>query len=111
MGALMAIDYKIMGERIKKARLEKNLTQEKLAEELNVSIAYLSRIETGTTKINLKRLNEICNILDISEAEILSGVSDDSENYLNSDLSELLKSCSPEKQRLIYKIANIISES
>ncbi len=107
----MAIDYKIIGERLKKARLSKKLTQENLAESLNISIAYLSRIETGTTKINLKRLNEICNILEISESSILSGATDDSSNYLNSDLSEILKNCSPEKQRLIYKIANIISES
>ncbi len=107
----MAIDYKIIGERLKKARLSKKLTQENLAESLNISIAYLSRIETGTTKINLKRLNEICNILGISESSILSGATDDSSNYLNSDLSEILKNCSPEKQRLIYKIANIISES
>lgn len=107
----MAIDYKIIGERLKKARLSKKLTQENLAESLNISIAYLSRIETGTTKINLKRLNEICNILEISESNILSGATDDSSNYLNSDLSEILKNCSPEKQRLIYKIANIISES
>ena len=107
----MAIDYKIIGERLKKARLSKKLTQENLAESLNISIAYLSRIETGTTKINLKRLNESCNILEISESSILSGATDDSSNYLNSDLSEILKNCSPEKQRLIYKIANIISES
>ena len=107
----MAIDYKIIGERLKKARLSKKLTQENLAESLNISISYLSIIETGTTKINLKRLNEICNILEISESSILSGATDDSSNYLNSDLSEILKNCSPEKQRLIYKIANIISES
>lgn len=107
----MAIDYNIIGERLKKARLAKGLTQENLAEDLNISIAYLSRIETGTTKINLKRLSEICKLLDISEAKILSGVSDDSQNYLNDDLNNLLKNCSPEKQRLIYKIANIISES
>ena len=107
----MDIDYKIIGERLKKARLSKKLTQENLAESLNISIAYLSRIETGTTKINLKRLNEICNILEISESSILSGATDDSSNYLNSDLSEILKNCSPEKQRLIYKIAYFISES
>lgn len=107
----MAVDYKIIGERLKKARLSKKLTQEKLAEALNISVAYLSRIETGTTKINLKRLNEICNLLDISESSILSGATDDSTNYLNSDLGEILKNCTPEKQRLIYKIANIISES
>jgi len=107
----MAIDCNIIGERLKKARLSKGLTQENLAESLNISIAYLSRIETGTTKLNLKRLSEICKLLDVSESEILSGVSDDSKNYLTDDLNNILKNCSPEKQRLIYKIANIISES
>ena len=107
----MAVDYHLIGERLKKARLAKGLTQENLAESLNISIAYLSRIETGTTKVNLKRLSEICKLLDISESEILSGVSDDSKNYLTNDLSTILQNCSPEKQRLIYKIANIISEN
>lgn len=107
----MAIDYNLIGERLKKARLAKGLTQETLSESLNISIAYLSRIETGNTKVNLKRLSQICHILDVSETEILSGVSDDSKNYLNNDLDKLLKKCSPEKQRLIYKIANLISES
>ena len=36
----MAIDYNIMGERIKKARLEKQLTQENIAEKLDVSVAF-----------------------------------------------------------------------
>lgn len=107
----MAIDYNLIGERLKKARLAKGLTQETLSESLNISIAYLSRIETGNTKVNLKRLSQICHILGVSETEILSGVSDDSKNYLNNDLDKLLKKCSPEKQRLIYKIANLISES
>lgn len=106
----MAIDYDLIGERLKKARLAKGLTQENLAESLNISIAYLSRIETGTTKVNLKRLDEICKLLSVSEAEILSGVSDDSQNYLNNDFNNLLKNCSPDKQRLIYKIATIIAE-
>lgn len=107
----MAIDYKIIGKRLKDARLSKNLTQENLAESLNISIAYLSRIETGTAKINLKRLDEICKLLDISDVQILSGASDISTNYLNSDFEALLKKCTPEKQRLIYKIANIIAEN
>ena len=32
----MALDYTIIGERLKKARLEKNLTQEQLAEQIDV---------------------------------------------------------------------------
>lgn len=59
----MALDYTLIGERIKLARAKEKLTQEKLAEKLDVSVAYLSRIECGDAFINLKRLNQICEIL------------------------------------------------
>lgn len=106
----MALDYKLMGERLKKARIKKGYTQEKLAEILNVSIAYISRIENGKTQINLKRLNEICTLLDSSEAYILNGVSNDSASYLNSEFSSILQDCSSKDKELIYQIATIISD-
>ena len=59
----MALDYTIMGERIKIARIKNNLTQEKLAEKLEISGPYLSRIECGDAHLNLRRLNQICSIL------------------------------------------------
>jgi len=107
----MALDYNIIGERLKQARLNKRLTQEKLAEKLDVSVAFLSRIERGSSLISLKRLNQICSILEITEGEILNGVSKDSNSYLNKDFSNLLKNCPPEKISLIYNIAKIIVES
>lgn len=106
----MALDYKLIGERLKKSRLKKGYTQEKLSEMINVSIAYLSRIETGAAHINLKRLNELCGILEVSEAFILNGASNNSNQYLNNELSSILKDCTPEKKELIYQIATIISE-
>lgn len=104
----MALDYTIIGERLKKARLEKNLTQEQLAEQIDVSIAFLSRVERGSSHINLKRLTQIYNILGISEGLILNGASEDSSDYLNADFKEILEKASPDKQKLIYKIAEII---
>lgn len=104
----MALDYTIIGERLKKARLEKNLTQEQLAEQIDVSIAFLSRVERGSSHINLKRLTQICNIPGISEGLILNGASEDSSDYLNADFKEILEKASPDKQKLIYKIAEII---
>ena len=106
----MALDYTIIGERLKKARLEKNLTQEQLAEQIDVSIAFLSRIERGNSQINLKRLSQVCEILGVSEGYILNGASSNSTNYLSSEFNEILNSVSPEKQKLIYKIAKVISE-
>lgn len=69
----MALDYSIIGSRIRKARLEKNITQEELAEKIDVSVAFISRIERGTSHVNLKRLSQLCNILDIKEGVILNG--------------------------------------
>ncbi|MCI8443992.1 MAG: helix-turn-helix transcriptional regulator [Clostridia bacterium] len=107
----MALDYNVIGQRIKHARLAKNLTQEDLAEKIDISVAFLSRVERGNSHINLKRLNQLCRLLDVSEGYILNGASSDSTNYLDKELSELLKNCSPETQRLIYKVAQVIAES
>lgn len=104
----MALDYNIIGQRLKKARQNKNFTQEDLAEKLDVSVAFLSRIERGSSHINLKRLNQICDILHITEGQILNGSSSNSKNYLDSEFSELLKTSSSEQQKLIYKIAQVI---
>lgn len=107
----MALDYVIIGERLKKARLSKGLTQEDLAEALDLSVAFLSRVERGNTHINLTRLSQICSILELSEGEILNGTSSKSSNYMQSDFASLLKKCSPEKQKLIYNVAKVIAES
>lgn len=104
----MALDYSVIGERLKKARLAKNLTQEKLAEELDVSVAFLSRAERGNVKINLSRINQICDILDISISDILTGTASNSKDYLTDDFSNLLKNCPPDKIKLIYDIAKVI---
>ena len=106
----MSLNYIIIGERLKQARSHKKITQEDLAEKLGVSVPYVSRIERGSTSINLKRLSEICALLDVSEGEILSGAASESSEYLNSAFSDLLKNCPAEKIDLIYKVAKVIAE-
>lgn len=104
----MALDYTVIGDRIRKARIQNKLTQEDLAEELDVSVAFISRIERGNAHINLTRLSEICSILNISEGTILNGTSMDSTNYLSKEFHELFETCSTETQKLIYDIAKLI---
>ena len=107
----MAVDYSIIGSRLKQARIKAGLTQQELAEKTNLSIAFISRIERGSSHINLKRLSEFCSILDVSEGYILNGVADSDENYLYNEFNDILKKCSPEKQKLIYKISKMIAEN
>lgn len=106
----MAVDYCIIGSRLKQARLKAGLTQQEMAEKTNLSVAFISRIERGTSHINLKRLSEFCSILNISEGYILNGVSDEDDKYLYNEFNDILKKCSPEKQKLIYKLSKVIAE-
>lgn len=106
----MAVDFSIIGKRLKEARKKKGLTQEQLVEKMGVSIAYLSKVETGKIHINLERLSEICGILGVTEGEILNGVSNHSEKYLHSEFNDLLRKCSPRKQKIAYKILQVLLE-
>lgn len=106
----MASDFAIIGQRLKRARLNKKMTQDSLAKQLGVSVAFLSRIESGTSHVNLKRLSQICDILGTTEGEILNGTASSSQRYLVSDFNELLRKCSPNKQKLIYRVAKAIAE-
>ena len=105
----MALDYTVIGQRIKQARLAKNYTQEDLAEKIDISVAFLSRVERGNSHINLKRLNQICCLLDVSEGYILNGAASNSSHYLDREFADLIKNCSPEKQKLIYNVAQAIA--
>ena len=107
----MALDYSIIGSRIRQARIAKDMTQEELADQLDISVAFLSRVERGNSHVNLKMLNQICNILEVSEGLILNGTSSDSEDYLVEDFALLLKSVPPKTQKLIYNVAKTIVES
>ena len=103
------IDFKLIGERIKEARKKKGWSQEKMSEEIEVSVVYLSRIERGYSRISLRRLVHISKVLDITIETLISGVETTSENYLDKELYNVLIKCTPEKQKLIYNLAKIVS--
>ncbi|MCT4686103.1 helix-turn-helix domain-containing protein [Vallitalea sp.] len=102
------IDYKLIGKRIKESRKSMKLTQENISEILKVSPEYISRIETGATKLNLEMLVKISNILNISPAYLLTGTNTKSNDYLTPEINELLKNCSPSKIKAVSKMIKII---
>ena len=66
------IDYTLIGKRIQTQRLEKGITQEKLAEQVGISVVYLSKIENGRVYPTLETLSNICTELDTELAAILT---------------------------------------
>ncbi len=62
-----------MGERISKRRKELNLTQEQVAESINLSLQSISCIELGKKAIRPQNLVNLCNALNVSTDYILTG--------------------------------------
>jgi len=102
----MYIDYKLLGSRIKKARLEKNVTQAKLSEDINKCPEYISKIENGKANPSLEVLASICYHLNVDIGYILSGTIYKSDEYLQTDLYEKIKTCSPDQVKLISELAD-----
>lgn len=103
-------DYSLIGQRIKKAREQKKYTQLYLSEKMGISNSYLSKIENGKDHFNIKRLTEASQLLDVPEGYFLDGTSINSNTYLDKELHNLIKKCSPKKQKVIYEIVKIIAE-
>jgi len=56
---------------IRENRLKHNLTQEQLAEKLDISWRHLQRLEYNEDKTTVSTLKKIIKALNISDAEIL----------------------------------------
>jgi len=70
---IMSTDLKkLIGERLKGLRKERNLTQEQMSEMLNLSTSAYCKMEYGQTDLTLTRLNQIAEIFNMSAIELFS---------------------------------------
>ena len=87
---------------LKELRKEKKLTQEQLAEKLNVSGRTVSRWETGSNMPDIDKLDEMADFFDVSIPEIVSGERK-SEN-MNEEVKETVLKLSDYTETINQKI-------
>ena len=80
------MDQVKIGKFLKELRKEKGLTQEQLAEKLNVSNRSISRYETGNNMPDISLLIEIADIFEVSIPEIING--ERKNEKMNEELKE-----------------------
>ncbi len=92
-------DYKhTMGLRIKEKRKSLKLTQEEIAEMLDISVKHLSEVERGLTGLSIENLIKLSNILGVSIDYIVKGKADKNNwDCIISDLQNVPK----EKEKLV----------
>ncbi|MBR5948890.1 MAG: helix-turn-helix transcriptional regulator [Clostridia bacterium] len=83
-------ELKLIGERICSRRKQLRYTQERLADEMNVSIQMVSNLERGNKAIKIDNLIKISGILGVSTDYILLGRNTESDvSNVNDKLSML----------------------
>ncbi|MCR0419568.1 DNA-binding transcriptional regulator, XRE-family HTH domain [[Clostridium] innocuum] len=100
----MEIDYKAIGQRIKIARIKKGITQEAVADLIDITPAHMSNVETGKTKVSLPTLIEIANALSVSVDTLLSDNVLASKIIFEGEAKELFKDCDEYEIRFLVDI-------
>lgn len=67
----MATVTQKLGDKIRKFRKQKGLSQEKLAELAKIDYSYLNLIEAGKRNPTIKRLHKIARVLKIPLKELI----------------------------------------
>ena len=107
-----SLNTRIIGLNIKKYRKEKHLTQERLAEALDISTVHMSHIEGGSVSMSLDLLLRICETLGASPNQILEGSYAPPSSPERTSSSELLQGgLSPELRLLCCDMIELMKKS
>lgn len=98
------LDYKMLGQQIRKIRTEKKFTQEYIVKFTDLSPTHISHIETGTTKASLPSILKICNALECTPNDLLCDNIVSSKPIFISEISKELKECNDYETQIIYDL-------
>lgn len=100
---------KLIGKRLKNLRKAGGKTQEQLAESVDMSSKYLSRVELGLENPTIDTFLKLANALKIEPGELfeISHEEDDAQKLRNA-INELLKGVSLEKLKISVKLLKAI---
>ena len=92
------MDLSMIGKRIKAAREAAGMTQEELAEVLDMSTTHISVLERGVKPPKLETLIRIANVLQVSADTLLQDVVTNSAVGVANDVVRSISDM-PEKER------------
>lgn len=96
-----------IGTQIKKKRKELHLSQAQLAEKVDLSIDYVSKLERGMRIPRIPCFVKILNVLDLSADEVLSDALDKSYVSRTSAYIERIGKLSKEEQDRIFSMIEV----
>lgn len=105
------MDYYAIGQRIRKIRKARGLSQEQLAEKVGISTTHMSHIETANTKLSLSVFVDIAEALETQTDALLYDHSRESVSRSLDEISELFTACDAKQARIIVEISKAAKAS
>lgn len=106
---MKTINYKPMGERIRRQRELLGLTREQLAEKLDVSAKFCSDIELGVKGMSMNTLARMSDVLCMNVDFMLFGEQEEKSDL--DTLISLFRHCPEEHRSNFLKIARAFTDS
>lgn len=104
------IDTILIGKIIKKLRIEKNLTQEELAEKIDISTNYLSKVERGLSKLNVESFLHMAEVLSFTLEDFGIFKEDIKKNTQTDEIIKLLMVSPPKKVTAYLEILKTLDK-
>jgi len=105
---MQELNFAVIGKKIKETRISKGLTQEQLANQIDVNTSHISNIENDRVKVSLTTLVHICNALNITVDYILADEYSNPSSALDQGILMELQKCDKNTKERILKIIQIL---
>lgn len=98
------MNYFEIGQRIRRYRRAKGLSQEELAEKVGISTTHMSHIETGNTKLSLGVLVLLATALEVRTDDLLFDLPHADCAAASAEILALLEDCSVRELKILKDI-------
>ena len=98
------MDYYTIGQRIRKIRKAHGLSQEELAEKVDISTTHMSHIETGNTKLSLQVLVDIAAALEVRTDDLLHDNPTAATGTALDEIAAVLERCTAKESKVIADV-------
>jgi transcriptional regulator with XRE-family HTH domain len=111
MDEQVSIDFKVLGTKLKQKRKHLGLTQEKIAEYLQLEESYYSRIERGERELSIETLVKLAHFYDLSLDWLLLDSTLKTENKLLVEIDAIFRDKNPSESTFLLTLLKINSEN
>jgi transcriptional regulator with XRE-family HTH domain len=99
-----------IGKRIALLRKERNLTQEQLAEKLDISIKHCSCVERGVSSLSLEKFIDLCEILDTNLDYLIRGKTSYGIQHIPETVIRLLSNDNEKEASVLKEYLSLYSK-